>query len=555
MINSIEEKEAELAAASDDGARTRLLNELGLMLSRLDPERSLSLAAEAASLAVENNEPASHAEALRITAYCHETLSDYPTAMGYAQQARELFQKIGDRTGEGRCLNAIGVIAFSMTRFTDGLEALERAREIFTTEGFAQGLASAHNNIGMIHQELGNYPEALGAYQEALRINEERGDEVQAGANIGNISNIYFYLGDHERSFEYDNRALVIARRHNNLYSITHILESISSNYKERGELDHALEALNEALEISRQIHERRYEAAILIKLGSLYELRNEPKLALECFKEGAKIAVSIAKRDLVAGAQLRIGMLHLEERHYKRAVPVLRKGLLHAKEGELHKLQCDLQLKLAEALHGAGEHGEAFVSLKEHVQLADALFNSDRQRAVAEMAARFDVERAERERERLRIKNQHLEEVMEMRSKELSAMAMRLVQKNAFLQKLRKETLQLGSENPASKNLLDGLLRAIMENLHGDNEWERFEQEFQLMHHNFLNVISQRYPTLTPGELKICAMLKINLSNKEIANLLSVSIRSIESHRYSIRKKLGLAPDANLTAWLVGMG
>ena len=68
------------------------------------------------------------------------------------------------------------------------------------------------------------------------------------------------------------------------------------------------------------------------------------------------------------------------------------------------------------------------------------------------------------------------------------------------------------------------------------------------------MRMLSQRYPNLTPGELKVCALLKVNLSNKEIANLLSVSIRNVESHRYWIRKKMGLSSDVNLSVYLAGM-
>jgi tetratricopeptide (TPR) repeat protein/DNA-binding CsgD family transcriptional regulator len=549
-----EEIERQLAAATDDVERLALLNALAFDLSRTDPRRGLELAAEADRLALALDDPAARAESLRVAAWCHETLSDYPTAMSHADQARRLFAELGDRAHEGSCLNAVGVIAFGMARFTEALDALHRARAIFTETGNQQSLASACNNTGMVYQELGRFPEALAAYLEALRINEELGDEAQAAVNIGNVGNVYYYLGDGARSFEYDLRALEVARRRGDAYSIAHRLENISSNYKARGEHDAALEALNEALGIFRRLQEKRYEASTLVKLGMLYELRDEPERALEQFEQAAGIAESIGRHDLLVNAQLRIGMIHSRRGSHQAAITVLRQGLANAKETAMLKLESELLLILAGALDAVGEHAEAFRHMRQHALHLETLYGEERQRAVAETQARFDVERAEREREVFRLRSEHLEEMMELRSSQLTSMAMRLVRKNAFLQKLRKDTLQLAARNPASKDLLDTLLRAIIENTHGDDEWERFEQEFQRIHHDFLKMLSQRCPLLTPAELKVCAMLKINLSNKEMANLLSVSLRSIESHRYSIRKKLGLPSDINLTAYLIAL-
>lgn len=554
MSISLEQIEAQLAVVTEPTERAALSNALALALSRVDPRRGLALAADAERLSLELEETAVRAESMRVAAWCHETLSEYPAAMERARCALALFGELGDRVRQGNCLIAIGVIAFGTSQFTPALEALTEARAIFTAENNLPRLASACNNIGMVWQELGRYPEALAAYLEALAINEGLGQEALAAVNLGNVSNVYYYLGDTERSFEYDQRALAVARRLGDSYGIAHTLESISSNYKERGEHDAALEALNEALGIFRNFEERRYESAALVKLGALRRLRGEEEGALEAFQEAEAIAESIGRSDVLANARLQIGVLLAARDRHDEAIPALHAGLAMARESALLKLEGELLGALASALAAVGEGAEAYACMVEYAACAERLTGEQRQRAVAEVQARFDVERAEREREMFRLRSEHLEEMMDLRTKELTAMAMRLVRKNAFLQRLRKEALTLAGEHPGAKPALDAMQRAIAENLHGDDEWERFEQEFALIHHDFLERLSRRCPRLTPAELKVCAMLKINLSNKEIAGLLSVSLRNVESHRYSIRKKLGLPSDANLTASLVGM-
>jgi DNA-binding CsgD family transcriptional regulator len=283
-------------------------------------------------------------------------------------------------------------------------------------------------------------------------------------------------------------------------------------------------------------------------------ELGGDWKQALVRFCAAAKLGDFIGTQYKFADVQLRRGILYSKRGNYRRAIAVLRQGLTALRDNTLLKMESELHEALAIALDAIGEHPEAFAHMKEHALIQQRLFSEERQRAVAEMQARFDVERAEREREMFRLKSEHLEEMMEQKSKELTAAAMHLVQKNSFLQKLRKDTVGLAKENPLVKGPFTTLLRAIDENLHDDDGWQRFEQEFQLVHHDFMRLLSQRYPNLTPGELKVCALLKVNLSNKEIANLLSVSIRNVESHRYWIRKKMELSSDVNLSVYLAGM-
>ena len=78
------------------------------------------------------------------------------------------------------------------------------------------------------------------------------------------------------------------------------------------------------------------------------------------------------------------------------------------------------------------------------------------------------------------------------------------------------------------------------------------FEESFNQLHDNFFKRLKQHYPDLTPGDLKLAAYLKMNLSSKEIAALLNISLRGIENKRYRLRRKMNLEPDDNLTEILI---
>jgi DNA-binding CsgD family transcriptional regulator len=95
-------------------------------------------------------------------------------------------------------------------------------------------------------------------------------------------------------------------------------------------------------------------------------------------------------------------------------------------------------------------------------------------------------------------------------------------------------------------------MVREIDAAINDDSAWETFNERFQELHQDFLKTLSGRFPALTPGELRICALLKISLSTKEIASILRVSARTVEDHRNNIRKKLGLSAKENFATFLM---
>jgi AraC family chitin signaling transcriptional activator len=78
------------------------------------------------------------------------------------------------------------------------------------------------------------------------------------------------------------------------------------------------------------------------------------------------------------------------------------------------------------------------------------------------------------------------------------------------------------------------------------------FEYHFDQTHENFFRRLKKQYPELTPGDLKLCAYLRMNLSSKELAPLLNISHKSIEVHRSRLRKKLRLSGEDNLVEFLL---
>jgi DNA-binding CsgD family transcriptional regulator len=154
------------------------------------------------------------------------------------------------------------------------------------------------------------------------------------------------------------------------------------------------------------------------------------------------------------------------------------------------------------------------------------------------------------KEQELIRLRNEKLRNEIGFKSKELANSTMALIKKNEFLMYLKKviskQKSDLGSRYP--DKYFNYLNEKIDENISNQDDWQLFETNFEQAHEQFFRKIKEKYPDLTSSDLRLCAFLRMNLSSKEIAPLLGISVRGVENHRYRLRKKLNLVHDQALT-------
>lgn len=181
---------------------------------------------------------------------------------------------------------------------------------------------------------------------------------------------------------------------------------------------------------------------------------------------------------------------------------------------------------------------------------LAQQQKNEEEQR---QMAYQHQIELERSEKELVELKNQKLESEIEFKNSELASTAMNLVQKKEFLVKVKEELQRLhkSGKEVVETSEIKKLLRLLTEENKINEEWEQFSMHFNKVHADFLTVIKDRYPTINQQELKLCAYLIMNLSSKEIAQLMAISVRGVEISRYRLRKKLQISTEVNLFEFL----
>jgi ligand-binding sensor domain-containing protein/DNA-binding CsgD family transcriptional regulator len=157
-------------------------------------------------------------------------------------------------------------------------------------------------------------------------------------------------------------------------------------------------------------------------------------------------------------------------------------------------------------------------------------------------------------EKEIVQLKNEKLESDVNFKNKELASVTMHLVQRGKLLSNIKEDLVRLQRhiDNPTGAQEFKKVIRLLNDDESNEEDWEHFSIHFDQVHSNFLANLKGRYPTLTSTDLKLCAYLRMNLSSKEIAQLMNISLRGVEISRYRLRKKLNVPTDANLYDYLI---
>lgn len=157
-------------------------------------------------------------------------------------------------------------------------------------------------------------------------------------------------------------------------------------------------------------------------------------------------------------------------------------------------------------------------------------------------------------EKEIISLQNQNLEAELQFKNKELATIAMHLVERGGILLNIKQALLAVIKKTkiPDAEHEFRSVFRTLNEIEKNADDWNHFAIYFDEVHNDFLTILKSRFPELSTTDLKLCAYLRLNLSSKEIAQLMNISLKGVEISRYRIRKKLNLATEVNLYDFLI---
>jgi DNA-binding CsgD family transcriptional regulator/ligand-binding sensor domain-containing protein len=164
-----------------------------------------------------------------------------------------------------------------------------------------------------------------------------------------------------------------------------------------------------------------------------------------------------------------------------------------------------------------------------------------------------LEIKELETEQEIMKLRNEKLSQDVDAKSKELAVSTMSLLKKNELLN-LIKEDLKKTAEESNSTRSIKSVISTINKNITNEDTWNVFKEAFDTADKDFLKKMKQLHASLTPNDLRLCAYLRLNLTSKEIAPLLNISVRSVEIKRYRLRKKMNLAHEDGLVEYVLSV-
>lgn len=147
---------------------------------------------------------------------------------------------------------------------------------------------------------------------------------------------------------------------------------------------------------------------------------------------------------------------------------------------------------------------------------------------------------------------NQILQNELSTKSKELASMALVASYKHQVIENLRESIAVQRRKGVIETKEIDTLIKTINSDIGKNEFWDIFQNNFDLIHENFFKNLRKQFPTLTPIDMKFCALLRLNMSTKDIAKFTQLSIRGVETARYRLRRKLGLDSKTSIVQFLI---
>lgn len=149
---------------------------------------------------------------------------------------------------------------------------------------------------------------------------------------------------------------------------------------------------------------------------------------------------------------------------------------------------------------------------------------------------------------------DEKLQTELDFKNKELALSTMHILQKNEVLTKIREELdhLMSGTTETNTRSNIKKIISLLSDDQRLEDDWESFAFYFDQVHTDFLRRLKEKYPQLSNRDLRLCAYLRMNLTTKDIAPLLNISVRGVEISRYRLRKKMDIDTDINLNEFMM---
>ncbi len=411
------------------------------------------------------------------------------------------------------------------------------------------------NKLGIINARLNNPEKALVYFKKILPYYQKEKTYDLIGKTYNNIGLSYLNLQKEDSALFYFRKGITEIEKTSNLEVKVHLKTNLARCYAILGQNDLAEQNFEEATQLISNTSNEGILCWVLTERAKFFYDTENTDQAIEFALKAEKLEPS--KKNFIYAEILKVlSRAYYKKGDYKnsafyfREFDQVRDNLkIEEKAVNVEKLKIEYDYKIREQQNEIEEtqkRTNLFLAMGGLVILLLVLFIF-----MMRYKNRLIKIKLENELKELREKDLKLE--IELKNKELASKTIKETEQSELINIVQKDLKEIHSKTMQSetKLALNQLVNKIKSNA-SQNNWEEFELRFSHVYESFYEKLNKFHPNLSPNDKRICALIKLNLTTKEIANITKTSLKSIENNRTRLRKKLGLTNSkVDLTTYL----
>lgn len=465
----------------------------------------------------------------------HEELGLWNKAMDYYMKCLNLTDKKDTTSYIAMVYNNIGVIYYKQHNLDKAEKYFLQALEINKRTNNKKEMMNNYNNLAGICMIRGDKDKALDYELLAIQNIDHKKDPDLYYFTQCNIAGLYMDRKDYNTAIIYLKNAMTNQQRLDIKPDLLETYRSLAYIYREINRQDSAIYYLNRALSLAKEINNRNKEKQVLSDIAAYYEKKDMFKTAYQNLAEAYMLMDSITNENDKKKMSDIEAVYNMEKENREKELEI--------KNIALKKATADRRWITTGAI--------MTILLMIMTLLVTRMKNREKERRRKELINRQKAELYKKEKELQQKEKEELKNILDQRNRELTSHTITMMRNNEFMLGLSDDLKKLMAETGAKDKEMKEHIRQIINKLHKyspNSEMQEFHYYFEQVHPSFYANITSLYPDLTSKEKRLCAFLQLGLTSKDIASITFKEIRSVESARNRLRKKLAdITPDDDL--------
>lgn len=430
------------------------------------------------------------------------------------------------------------------------------------------------NNMANVYFKQNDFVRAAKLYNQAIELNTKLNNKKELFNNYNNLAGLAMGQKKYEQALDYAFMALQQVNRKQDPYSYYVMLLNMSIIYLEEGKIEVAWEHIPEGLEYMKKNKYWIDYASNCLTAANVWKKKGDKKQEKHWLDNAEETLEKLHNNKLLGEVYKAKSDYYLRNNDYKQACLYLTSS--QNLKDSISQLDSWKKLSEIEMVYEAEKYTQELSLVSRELQIKSLTLQKQRLIflsiimvciiVIALIGYRFFIQKKNRrikeelvvkqtelhvkEKEILMKRQSELQNELEIKSRELTSKVLSLVRNNEFVINITEELKQLLLKISPKENVKKEQIRELMTKLRiqsnntTDSEFKYyFEQVYQSFYDNLLSF----HPSLTQKDLRLCAFLRLGLSTKEIAAITFREVRSIDSARNRLRKKMNISTDADL--------